>query len=116
MRAARFIRATALGLALSQALPAPAQTPPPAPPPAAARGEARKVVLYTATVRDAQADVRSGPSDDPKMYPPNRLRQGDVVEVVGEREDGWLEVLPPKDSFSWINTRFLQKLTDTTWM
>lgn len=117
MRPARFIHAAALGLAFSQGLPVLAQTPPPAPPTAAVAkpGEPRRV-LYTATVKDAQADVRSGPSDDPKMYPTNRLRQGDVVEVVGEREDGWLEIKPPQDSFSWINTRFLEKLTDTTWM
>jgi hypothetical protein len=73
-------------------------------------------VLYTATIKGPQGEVRSGPSDDPKMYPTNRLRQGEVVEVVGERKDGWLEIKPPQESFSWVNQRFLEKLSDTMWM
>lgn len=41
-------------------------------PTAAVRSES---VLYQATVIAPEAVVRSGPSNDPKMYPTNRLRQ-----------------------------------------
>jgi uncharacterized protein YraI len=64
---------------------------------------------YSAAVKTAEAEVRSGPSADPKMYVTNRLRQGDVVQVVKAREDGWLEIKPPTGSFSWINTRFVDR-------
>src|SRR5262245_7679264 len=73
-------------------------------------------VLYTATVKDPEAEVRSGPSTDPKLYPTNRLRKGDVVEVVKEHDDTWLEIKPPKGSFSWINARFVEKHNDRTWV
>jgi hypothetical protein len=72
-------------------------------------------VLYTAVVKDAVAEVRSGPSDDPKMYATNRLRQGTVVEVVGEREGGWLAIKPPAGSFSWINLILLERDNDRVW-
>jgi hypothetical protein len=65
--------------------------------------------LYDATVKVPEALVRSGASDDPKMYATNRLHQGDVVEVVKEVDGGWLAIKPPKGSFSWINTRFLDR-------
>jgi hypothetical protein len=72
--------------------------------------------LYTATVKLPAAEARSGPSDDAKMYPTNRLRQGDKVEVVRERDDGWLEIKPPSGSFSWINTRFLERRNQYIWV
>ncbi|HJT75578.1 MAG TPA: SH3 domain-containing protein, partial [Gemmataceae bacterium] len=70
-------------------------------------------ILYTATVKVPTAEVRSGPSD--KYYPTNRLRQGDVVEVVKEAEGGWLAVKPPPGSLSWINTRLVRQLNARTW-
>lgn len=72
--------------------------------------------LYTATVKVPEALVRCKPSDDPKMYPTNRLRQGAVVEVMKELEDGWLEIKPPPGSFDWINTRFVQRLDPYQWV
>jgi hypothetical protein len=72
--------------------------------------------LYTATVKGPEALVRSGPSDDEKMYPTGRLHQGDKVEVVKERDDGWLEIKPPSGSFSWINTRFLERRNQWIWI
>jgi hypothetical protein len=72
--------------------------------------------LYTATVSVPEALVRSGPSDDPKMYPTNRLRQRAIVEVVKDRGDGWLEIKPPSGSFDWINTRFLLRMNPLTWV
>jgi hypothetical protein len=67
-------------------------------------------VLYTATVKDATAEVRSGPSTDPKMYATNTLKQGQTVQVVKEWDGGWLAIKPPPGSFSWINTRFLERV------
>lgn len=110
MRSARFLGAITLLLALAG--------------PASAQGvlgnasvalpETR--VLYTATVRVPEAEVRSGPSTDPKLYPTNRLRQGNVVEVVKELEGGWLAIKPPPGSFSWVNARFLRQENRTTWV
>src|SRR5207248_11130861 len=65
---------------------------------------------YTATVVQTTADVRSGPSE--KMYVTNRLARGDKVNVVGQRDGGWLVIEPPEGSFSWINERFLQRSQD----
>lgn len=73
-------------------------------------------VLYTATVRGSEAEVRSGRSVEPAMYPTNRLRQGDIVHVVQEFEGGWLGILPPAGSFSWINARFLKPSGKDTWV
>lgn len=70
-------------------------------------------VPYTATVTVPEAEVRSGPSTDPKFYPTNRLRQGDPVTVLKERSDGWLEIRPPAGSFSWINTKFTSPIVPT---
>jgi hypothetical protein len=79
---------------------------------AAAAQEERHKVLYTATVSAPEAEVRSGPSTNPDLYPTNKLRRGDTVEVVKELEGGWLAVVPPPGSFSWINTRFLEQQSD----
>jgi hypothetical protein len=54
-----------------------------------------------------EAEVRCGPSDKPELYPTNRLRRGDHVEVVEELADGWLKIRPPRGSFSWINVNHL---------
>jgi hypothetical protein len=91
MSPARTLLATALLLSLAHR--APAQT-----------------VLYTATAQPEGAEVRSGPSGDPqKMYVTNRLVRGEVLQVVREQEDGWLAVVPPPGSFSWVNVRHLQR-------
>jgi hypothetical protein len=72
-------------------------------------------VLYTATVIAPEAEVRCGPSTDPQLYPTNKLRRGDTVEVVEEREGDWLAIVPPPNSFSWINARFLQSDNGVRW-
>jgi hypothetical protein len=90
MRSIPLAGGSALALCLSLALGGPA-TADPAP--------------YNAAITSPEAEVRSGPTTDPKFYPTNRLRKGDVVQVVKERADGWLEIRPPQGSFSWINTR-----------
>ncbi len=73
-------------------------------------------ILYTAAVKVPEAEVRCKPSTDPKIYATNRLRQGDMVEVVQETEDGWLAIKPPPGSISWVNTRFVKRVSAQTWM
>jgi hypothetical protein len=73
-----------------------------------AAGAEEAKVLYSATVAAAEAEVRSGAGATPQLYPTNKLRKGDRVEVVKEVEGGWLAIKPPPGSFSWINARFLQ--------
>ncbi len=95
MRSALLAGGTALALALALAL--------------APCGRAADPVPYAASVTAPDAEARSGPSADAKFYPTNRLRRGDVVQVLKERPDGWLEIRPPEGSFSWINTRFVSQ-------
>jgi hypothetical protein len=66
-------------------------------------------VPYSAAVTAPEAEVRCGASLDPQFYTTNRLRKGDIVQVLKERGDGWLEIQPPAGSFSWINARFLMQ-------
>jgi hypothetical protein len=73
-----------------------------------------QTVPYPARVIVSEAEVRSGPSV--QMYPTNRLRQGDPVEVVEVRSDGWLAITPPRGSFSWIETRWLQPRPGNIWV
>jgi SH3-like domain-containing protein len=72
--------------------------------------------LYLATVKVPEALVRSGPSENPQVYPTNQLRQGTVVEVMQECEGGWLAIKPPAGSSDWINTRFLQRHDPYVWI
>jgi hypothetical protein len=73
-------------------------------------------VLYKAQViRETVA--RCGPGDGAAMYPTNRLLKGTEVEVVRELPDGWLAIVPPRDSLSWISTQAVQKTTTPyTWV
>src|SRR5262245_40190878 len=59
-------------------------------------------------IMSPQADVFSGPSTS--YYPTSRLRHGDKVVVLGEskKQPGWLEILPPAGSFSWIDGRHVK--------
>jgi hypothetical protein len=62
-----------------------------------------------------QVEVRSGPSME--FYATSVLRQGDEVTVLREspKQAGWLEIQPPRGSFSWINSRFIQKCANPTY-
>jgi hypothetical protein len=64
-----------------------------------------------AVVKGDGAEVRSGPSNSAQFYVTNRLARGTTVEVVEELPDGWLKIVPPPGSFSWINTNFLEHIT-----
>lgn len=63
----------------------------------------------TATITAPEAEVRAGAGDSNQLYPTNRLLRGERVIVVRELEGGWLAIKPPKGSFSWINSRFVQR-------
>jgi hypothetical protein len=66
---------------------------------------------YQATIKVPEAEVRSGHGSDPKLYATNRLRFGDKVEVTKDLGDGWLEIMPPRRSFSWINARMVEQVS-----
>ena len=63
---------------------------------------------YTATIRVPEVPVQSGPSTK-GYYPTSILHKDDKVHVV-KQEDGWLWIVPPDGSFSWINNRFIGKI------
>jgi hypothetical protein len=75
-------------------------------------------VLYTAVVSQHEAAVRCKPGATAAVYPTNRLKWGDRVFVVEERPDGWLGIVPPEGSFSFVNVRYLQRIVPTqcNWM
>ena len=52
-------------------------------------------VPFTARIILPNAEVRSGPGSDSKLYGTNNLKAGDVITVVQERPDGWLAIRPP---------------------
>jgi hypothetical protein len=56
--------------------------------------------VANATVAVPEAEARSGPSS--RYYPTNRLRLGDRVSVLHDEADGWVAIVPPADSFSWV--------------
>ena len=74
---------------------------------AAAAGATPPATPDVRYVTASEAEVRCGPSDKPELYPTNRLRRGEPVEVVEELPDGWLKIHPPRGSFSWINVNNL---------
>jgi uncharacterized protein YraI len=63
-------------------------------------------VPYTITATEVM--VRSGPS--PEFYATGKLGRGDTVRVRGEETTGWLAIVPPPGSFSWINARFVEQM------
>ncbi len=84
---------TALGLLLVLPLAAPTAADPSAFP-------------YKAYITSDEVYVRSGPGQD--YYPTDKLNAGDVVEVYRHDPGGWYAVRPPKQSFSWVSTRYLK--------
>ncbi|HEY8503776.1 MAG TPA: SH3 domain-containing protein [Gemmataceae bacterium] len=60
-----------------------------------------------AVVLPPGVELRSGPS--PRYPAAGRLRPGQRV-VVHHEENGWLAVLPPEGSVSWVNHRHLGEL------
>ena len=63
-----------------------------------------------ATIIVPRAEARSGPSE--KFYTTAELRQGEVVSVVRPCKDqpGWLAIMPPPGSFSWVKAKAVKQL------
>ena len=61
---------------------------------------------YDAVIRQ-ETDVRSGHGDGPMFYPTNHLHVGDRVRVVKEEDGGWVAIVPPSGSYSWIRKDLL---------
>src|SRR4029077_5153046 len=99
MRPARML----LGAALALALAWPARG-----------GEA----VSQAQVQTDGAEVRCKPGTEPAVYVTQKLARCEVVEVVKRAGDGWLEIVPPKGSYSWVNPRQLRRFNDDqrVWM
>jgi hypothetical protein len=57
------------------------------------------------TIVVPRVDVRSGPTNE--FYVTGELRQGDAVTVIREvkGQPGWLEIKPPRGSFTWISAK-----------
>jgi hypothetical protein len=64
-------------------------------------------VPYTITATEVL--VRSGPS--PEFNATSRLHRGDKVLVRGQETTGWLAIVPPPGSFSWINARDIEQIS-----
>jgi hypothetical protein len=62
---------------------------------------------YKAYVTSGEVYVRSGPGKN--YYPTSKLKVGDQVEVYRHDPGGWFAIRPPKDSFTWISARYLEK-------
>jgi hypothetical protein len=61
-----------------------------------------------AVVQTDRAEVRCKPGTEPSVYVTQTVARGEVVQVVRRLDNGWLEIVPPKGSYSWINTRGLR--------
>lgn len=75
------------------------------------RAQLPSQVLYTAVVSDKSAEVTNTHGNGQYTVVTNQLNQGDLVQVVAAFGDGWLGIKPPPGSFSWINERYVSKLS-----
>ncbi len=66
---------------------------------------------YLGAISGNQATVRSGPTDTD--YPTIRLDKGAEVVVVGIK-NGWLKIVPPAGSFSYVTKLYINKHGDGT--
>ncbi len=67
---------------------------------------------------EKETDARCGRGDGAMFYATNHLKPGDRVRVLKDEGDGWLAILPPSGSFSWINKQQLTRRADfpaNTW-
>ncbi|MSU77032.1 MAG: SH3 domain-containing protein [Gemmataceae bacterium] len=58
----------------------------------------------------AEVEVRSGPTKN--FYPTSKLYRNQEVIVLSESKEapGWLEIVPPAGSFSWINSKYVKQI------
>ncbi len=61
---------------------------------------------YEAVVEQNGAYVRSGPGK--RYYPTMQLKQGTRVTVYRHDPGGWYMIAPPRNSFSWVNAKYVQ--------
>lgn len=73
---------------------------------AATAAAAQQTFPYTAYVTTDDVYIRSGPGEN--YYPTDRLKVGQEVEVYRHDPGGWYAIRPPKYSFSWVSSRYLQ--------
>ncbi len=72
-----------------------------------AAGQDRKFPYEAVVDLDAEY-VRCGPG--PKYYPTDKLTRGSTVTVIRHDPGGWAMIAPPPESFSWINSEYVQRL------
>jgi hypothetical protein len=109
MRSPRKYLLVLTGLTLSAVVaslaaqgPLPGQVPPLAPPTPSA-----VIAPTTMTITAPQADVYCGPAVN--YYVTSRLNGGERIVVLGDsKQPGWLAILPPRGSFSWIDARYVK--------
>jgi hypothetical protein len=116
MRSPRKYLLALTGLTLSAVVaslaaqgPPPGQGPYPGQvPPLAAPAPSAVIQPTTMTITAPQADIYSGPAAN--YYVTSHLRTGERIVVLGEskRQPGWLEILPPVGSFSWIDAKYVK--------
>ena len=66
---------------------------------------------YDATI-NKETDALCGRGEGTAFYPTNHLKPGDRVRVLKEEDGGWLAIVPPSGSFSWINKQLLSRRPD----
>jgi hypothetical protein len=59
--------------------------------------------LVQAYIRSPQANVHCGPGTD--FYTTEQLKKGQRVEIIEQRIDGWVAIVPPATSFCWLPAR-----------
>jgi hypothetical protein len=67
---------------------------------------AQQTFPFKAYVTSEDVFVRSGPGEN--YYPTDKLKLGQEVEVYRQDPGGWYAIRPPRDSFSWVSSRYLQ--------
>jgi hypothetical protein len=85
---------------MAQATRPAAEQEPSAPEAAATRSPGKQ----TGVITGDRVNVRSG--SDQNYYPITQLNAGDQVTIVGE-DHGWLEILPPKGTYSLIEKTYV---------
>lgn len=63
-----------------------------------------------AVILQREVEVRSGPSK--QFMVTSKLKQNDKVLVLRESKEapGWLEIMPPPGSFSWVNAKSVRQV------
>jgi uncharacterized protein YraI len=61
---------------------------------------------YEAVVEQNGTYVRSGPGK--RYYPTMQLKRGTRVTVYRHDPGGWYMIAPPRNSFSWVNAKYVQ--------